>query len=214
MKASGHPPAQSFFPARTSLATLGRAVQACRACPLYRDATRAVFGEGPADAALMMVGEKPGDEEDRRGHPFVGGSGRLLDRFLGEVGLRREEIFLTNVVKHFKFEVRGKRRIHKSPNSAEVNACLPWLEAELGQVHPEMIVCLGATAARAIIGPEVRVTRDRGRVYETPRAPWVMPTLHPSALLRSPAEVRRRNREAFLDDLRQVADRYRELQPA
>ena len=203
----GFPDAETFFPDRHSLSALRGAVQECRACPLYRDATQAVFGEGPRDAPLMLVGEKPGDDEDRAGKPFVGSSGRLLDALLEEAGIDRRRTFVTNAVKHFKFEERGKWRIHKTPSQAEVQACLPWLEAEAELVAPDMIVCLGSTAARAVIGPEIRITRDRGRVYETRFAPWTVATFHPSAALRAPEEVRGRNRKALLEDLRAAAGR-------
>lgn len=207
----GFPDAERFFPDRHSLSALRRAVQECRACSLYRDATQAVFGEGPRDAPLMLVGEMPGDEEDRSGKPFVGSSGRLLNTLLDEAGIERRQTFVTNAVKHFKFEERGKWRIHKAPGSTEVQACLPWLEAEAELVAPDMVVCLGSTAARAVIGPEVRITRDRGRVYETRFAPWTVATFHPSAALRAPDEVRGRNREALLEDLRAAAGRLREV---
>src|SRR5262249_10496951 len=151
----GYPPAQEFFPARTTLAALGKAVHDCRACPLYRHATQAVFGEGPRGARIVMVGEEPGDQEDRQGRPFVGNAGRLLDEYLERAGLPREAVWLTNAVKHFKFEQRGKRRIHKKPSTTEVLACLPWLVAELQKLGPEMVVCLGATATRSLLGTGV-----------------------------------------------------------
>jgi DNA polymerase len=208
---SEHPPAEAFFPPRRTLAALAHAMQDCRACPLYRHATQAVFGEGKRDARLVMVGEEPGDQEDLQGHVFVGPAGKLLDRCLAEVGLPREELWLTNAVKHFKFEARGKRRIHKKPGTTEVQACFPWLEAELEKVGPEMIVCLGATATRAVLGPKVGVVRDRGKVFPSEWAPWVMPTYHPSALLRAPDDQRSATRAAFLADLRVAARRYREI---
>jgi uracil-DNA glycosylase family protein len=200
-----YPPAESFFPARVSLTSLARAVNGCRACPLYAHATQGVFGEGPKAAQVMLVGEQPGDQEDRQGHPFVGSAGKLLDRFMEEAGLPRDAVWVTNAVKHFKFEERGKRRIHKKPAVTEVQACFPWLLAEIEKVAPAMIVCLGATATRALLGPDVRVERDRGKVFVSPHAPWVMPTYHPSALLRAPEGARDRNRQAFLADLRQTA---------
>jgi uracil-DNA glycosylase len=209
--APGFPPAERFFPPRRTLAALARAAQECRACPLYRHATQAVFGEGRRDARMMLVGEQPGDQEDLRGHPFVGAAGKMLDRCLAEAGLVRGELWLTNAVKHFKFEPRGKRRIHKKPNTTEVQACFPWLEIEVEKVGPEMIVCLGATATRALLGPEVSVERDHGTVYSNDWAPWVMPTYHPSALLRAPDEQRERKRETLVADLRVAASRYREL---
>jgi DNA polymerase len=157
------------------------------------------------------VGEQPGDREDLAGRPFVGSAGRMLDRMLAAAGLEREEIYLTNAVKHFKFEPRGKRRIHKKPNVTEVQACFPWLDVELARVEPEMVVLLGATAVRALLGREVSVERDRGKVFHTDRLPWVMPTYHPSALVRAPERVRERAREGFLEDLRVVAARLRRL---
>ena len=205
------PPAERFMPARRTLPALRRAVDACRACPLYLHATQGVFGEGPAPARLMMVGEQPGDREDLAGRPFVGAAGRMLDRMLDEAGLAREEIYLTNAVKHFKFEQRGKRRIHKKPSVTEVQACFPWLEVELARVRPEMVVCLGATAVRALLGRAASVERDRGKVFSIDRVPWVMPTYHPSALVRAPEGVRERARAAFLEDLGLVAARLRSL---
>jgi DNA polymerase len=206
-----YPPAETFFPPRPTLPSLARAVQRCRGCPLYAHATQAVFGEGAREARLMMVGEQPGDQEDLQGHPFVGGAGRLLDRYLEEVGLPRQEIWLTNAVKHFKFEERGKRRIHKKPTTTEVQACFPWLLAELRHVAPQMIVCLGATATRAALGTQVSVERDRGKVLTSPHAPWAMVTYHPSALLRAPEAARERMRTAFRHDLEEVAAHYRAL---
>jgi DNA polymerase len=205
------PPAESFFPARRTLRALATAVDGCRACPLWRHATQGVFGAGPRDALLALVGEQPGDQEDLQGRPFVGPAGRLLDRCLVEVGLPRERLWLTNAVKHFKFEQRGKRRIHKTPSTTEVQACLPWLEVELEKVGPPMVVCLGATATRALLGPKAAVLRDRGKVFTTALAPWVMPTVHPSAVLRAPAGERQSARDAFLADLEVAARRYRRL---
>lgn len=207
-----YPPAETFFPESRSLKGFREAVHDCRACPLYQDATQAVFGEGLRRSDLMLVGEQPGNEEDREGRPFVGSSGRLLDTLLVEAGIARDRVFVTNVVKHFKFERRGKRRIHETPGSTEIQACIPWLRAEAELVVPEMVVCLGATAAKAIIGSKVRVTKDRGQVFETELAPWTMPTYHPSAALRAPDEVRRRNREALLEDLTTAAEYLRKVE--
>jgi len=207
----GYPPAQEFFPPRATLQGLARAANGCRACPLYRDATQAVFGEGPRGARLMMVGEQPGDQEDRQGRPCVGPAGRLLDEYLERAGLPRDAVWLSNAVKHFKFEERGKRRIHKKPSTTEVQACFPWLEMEMRKIAPEMIVCLGAIAVRAVLGPAARVERDRGKVLASEWAPWVMPTYHPSALLRAPEDSRARMREAFLADLRVAARHYRQV---
>ena len=217
--ADDFPAAETFFPdhrasrggARKSLKAFREAVQECRACPLYQDATQAVFGEGPRNAPLMLVGETPGNDEDEQGRPFVGGSGRLLDKLLEEAGLERDRLFVTNAVKHFKFDRRGKWRIHKTPNATEVQACAPWLEAEVEMVAPEMIVCLGATAAKAVIGPQVRITKDRGKVFESRFAPWTLPTYHPSAALRAPEQFRAKTREALLEDLRLAAEHLHEL---
>jgi uracil-DNA glycosylase len=210
-RAASFPPAEKFFPPRRTLPALSRAVEDCRACPLYRHATQAVFGEGKRDARLVMVGEVPGDQEDLQGHVFVGPAGHLLDRCLAEVGLPREELWLTNAVKHFKFEPRGKRRIHKKPSTTEVQACFPWLEAELEKVAAEMIVCLGAVATYAVLGPKVKVVRDHGKVFSSEWAPWVMPTYHPSALLRAPDDRRDATRESFLADLRVASRRYHQV---
>jgi DNA polymerase len=192
---------ESLLPERHTLPALRRAAAACVGCPLYLRATRTVFGEGPARAELMLVGEQPGDQEDRAGHPFVGGAGRLLVGLLAELGVAREEVYLTNVVKHFKFVDRGKRRIHGKPGAREVNACLPWLRAELALVRPSRVVCLGATATHALLGPQVRVERDHGEVFATELAPWVMPTYHPAALLRARDEGRERLYVALRGDL-------------
>ncbi|MGH9363016.1 MAG: UdgX family uracil-DNA binding protein [Thermoanaerobaculia bacterium] len=187
-----------------------RAAQRCTACDLYKRATQAVLGEGPLPARAMFVGEQPGDQEDLKGKPFVGPAGRVFDEVLAEVGISRAEVFVTNAVKHFKFEPRGKRRLHQKPTLGEVRACRPWLEAELGLVRPEGIVCLGATAAQGLLGPAFRITRDRGQFFDTPYAGWVTATLHPSAVLRMPDEnARREARQQLLDDLRRVAARLR-----
>jgi uracil-DNA glycosylase len=170
---------------RRSLEGLRHAAAGCRACPLWRGATQTVFGEGPPDAALMLVGEQPGDKEDLGGHPFVGPAGRLLDEALELAGIDRAGLYLTNAVKHFKWRPRGTRRIHDKPNRSEVAACRPWLEAELELVGPEVLVVLGATAAQALLGPSFRVTRERGRPIEgTGLAGWVLATVHPSSILR------------------------------
>ena len=175
---------------------------------MWVNATQTVFGEGPRAAEVMLVGEQPGDQEDREGHPFIGPAGKLLDRALAEAGIDRREVFVTNAVKHFKWEPRGKRRIHQKPTLGEVKACRPWLETELALVRPQIIVCLGATAAQSLLGPQFRITRDHGRFFETPWAPWATATLHPSAILRMPdAEKRLAARQQLLDDLRKVAER-------
>lgn len=178
----------------------------CTACPLYRDATQAVFGEGPEGARVMFVGEQPGDSEDLAGEPFVGPAGRLLDRCLDAAGIDRRRIYVTNAVKHFKWVPRGTRRIHSKPSSMEIAACFPWLEAELGAVKPQIVVALGATAAQALFGKAFRVTRERGRLMPSRWAPHALATVHPSALLRAPDEAtRHRETERFIADLKQVA---------
>jgi uracil-DNA glycosylase family protein len=190
-------------PETSSLATLAKAARSCTACPLYKRATQTVFGEGPKRARLMLVGEQPGDQEDLAGKPFVGPTGKLLDRALEEAGINRDEVYVTNTVKHFKWEPRGKRRIHQKPNSREIAACRPWLEAELRIVRPKLLVCLGATAAQSIFGPAFRVTRERGKILESEIAPRVLATVHPSSLLRQPDEESRQREYAhFVADLR------------
>jgi len=189
-----------------TLSSVRRAAIDCRACDLWKHATQTVFGQGPRHAALMLIGEVPGDREDLEGQPFVGPAGQLLDRALASAGLDRSEVYVTNVVKHFKWEPRGKRRIHKRPNAAEIAACRPWLDTEIRLVKPRVIVCLGATAAQALLGRAFRVTARRGQLVESPLAPVVLATVHPSALLRAPDEAtRRRDTERFIDDLRVAA---------
>jgi uracil-DNA glycosylase family protein len=190
-------------PETSSLTTLKKAAEGCTACHLYKRATQTVFGEGPKGATFMLLGEQPGDQEDLAGKPFVGPAGKLLDRALEEVGIDRGEVYVTNTVKHFKWEPRGKRRIHKKPNSREIAACRPWLEAELRLVKPKLLVCLGATAAQSILGPSFRVTRARGKVLKSELAPRVLATVHPSSLLRQPDEESREREYAhFVADLR------------
>jgi uracil-DNA glycosylase len=198
--------AAAFLPERLSLTSLREAARGCRACPLWRTGTQTVFGEGRRRARLLLVGEQPGDKEDLAGRPFVGPAGRLLDEALVEAGIERGDAYLTNVVKHFKWQPRGKRRIHQKPNWGEIAACRPWLDAELAVVQPHVLVCLGATAAQALLGREFRVTRDRGRPLETQLAPATLATVHPSSILRAPDDdSRRRERELFVDDLRLAA---------
>jgi uracil-DNA glycosylase len=197
--------AAEYLPERLSLTSLREAVPGCRACPLWRTATQAVFGEGPKRSEVMFVGEQPGDREDREGRPFVGPAGRLLDELLEEAGIDRTRAYVTNVVKHFKWQARGKRRIHAKPAWAEVAACRPWLDAELEVVKPDVLVCLGATAAQALLGRSFRVTRERGRPVESDLAPHVLATIHPSAILRADGADRERERSAFVDDLKVVA---------
>ena len=194
-----------YLPERLSLGALREAVTHCRACPLWEPATQAVFGEGARASAVMLVGEQPGDREDREGRPFVGPAGRLLDEALVEAGIDRRTAYLTNVVKHFKWTARGKRRIHAKPAWSEVAACRPWLDAELAVVKPQVLVCLGATAAQALLGRSFRVTRERGRPIESELAPQVMATIHPSAILRADDASRERERAAFVDDLKVAA---------
>ncbi len=179
---------------------------ACKACDLYKRGTQTVFGEGPAQADVMLVGEQPGDAEDLAGRPFVGPAGRLLDTALEEAGLDRRAIYLTNVVKHFKWEPRGKRRIHAKPNSAEIALCRPWLETEIALVKPRLLVCLGATAAQALLGKTFRVSRQRGEFVASSLAPQVMATVHPSSILRAPDdESRREEMRRFVEDLKKVS---------
>jgi uracil-DNA glycosylase len=199
--------AADFLPDRLSLRALREASAGCRGCHLYEGATQTVFGEGPAKARLMLVGEQPGDREDVEGHPFVGPAGRELDRGLEAAGIARSDVYLTNVVKHFKYKARGKRRIHQKPDAAEIRACRPWLEAELAALKPAALVCLGATAAQALLGRGFRVTRERGRPVESSLAPLVMATIHPSAILRQRDERERAaERDAFAADLRAAAE--------
>ncbi len=190
-------------PDTSSLVEMRDASRECTACHLYKRATQTVFGEGPKSAPIMLVGEQPGDYEDVAGKPFVGPAGKIMDQALEEAGIDRKAVYVTNAVKHFKWEPRGKRRIHKKPNSREIAACRPWLEAELRLVKPKLLVCLGATAAQAIFGPSFRVTRERGKVLSSKFAPRVLATVHPSSLLRQPdEESRKREYESFVIDLR------------
>jgi DNA polymerase len=185
---------------------LRAAVADCRACELYRDATQAVPGEGTSRAQVMFVGEQPGDREDREGVPFVGPAGGVFDRALAEAGIERKQVYVTNVVKHFRFRARGKRRIHQKPGREHIEACRPWLDAELAVVRPQVLVCLGAVAAQALIGRQVRVTKDRGRPLDSELAPCVLATVHPSSILRAPDEAARREAYgAFVRDLETVA---------
>src|SRR5918998_1616513 len=198
--------ATPFLPERRNLKALREAAAGCRGCHLWEPATQTVFGQGRKGARVMLVGEQPGDKEDRAGEPFVGPAGRELDRGLEAAGIDRTEAYVTNVVKHFKFEERGKRRIHKTPKRFEIDACRPWLDAELEVVKPEALVLLGATAAKALLGSSFRVTRDRGTLLDSELAPVTVATIHPSAILRGPDEVtRQEEREAFAEDLRVVA---------
>jgi DNA polymerase len=200
------PPVSELLPQRLSLGSVRQAAEGCRACDLYKRGTQTVFGEGPSKAEVMMVGEQPGDAEDVAGHPFVGPAGKLLDRALAEAGIDRRRVYVTNVVKHFKWEPRGKRRIHAKPNGAEIGACRPWLETEIALVKPRVLVCLGATAAQALLGRSFKVTQQRGQFVPSPLAPRVTATVHPSSILRAPDEERRHaEMKHFVADLARVA---------
>ena len=203
--------AAPFLPARRTLPALRDAVQTCRGCDLYKEATQAVFGEGVAKASIMFIGEQPGDAEDLAGAPFVGPAGRLLDEALAAAEIPRDAAYVTNAVKHFKFTRRGKRRIHDKPNRYERDACRPWLDAELAAVAPSIVVLLGATAAQGLLGSKFKVTEARGRVLTGLFAPEVIATVHPSSVLRAPDDQRTAARAAFFDDLRVVGARYRAL---
>jgi uracil-DNA glycosylase len=199
--------AAPLVPDRPTLKKLREAAAGCRACPLWKTGTQTVFGEGSPKAEIVLVGEQPGDQEDLSGRPFVGPAGRLLDGALEEAGIDRKLAYVTNVVKHFKWQPRGKRRIHQKPNAAEIAACRPWLDAELALLKPKVLVCLGATAAQALLGRQFRVSKDRGVPVESDLAPVVMATVHPSAILRS--DDRERELELFVEDLRRVAEALR-----
>jgi len=194
--------AADYLPERLTLESLREAAKVCRGCELWRNATQTVFGEGPADAELMFVGEQPGDQEDKAGQPFVGPAGRIFDQALEEVGIERSRVYVTNAVKHFKWEPRGKRRIHQKPNAAELAACRPWLDAELATLQPRVLVCLGATAAQALLGRTFRVTKQRGTPVDSPLAELVVATIHPSAILR--AKDRDAEYAGFVADLQEV----------
>jgi DNA polymerase len=197
--------AANLIPDHPDWESLRDAAAGCRACDLWKRGTQTVFGEGRPGARVMFVGEQPGNEEDLAGHPFVGPAGKLLDRALEEAGIDRSLAYVTNVVKHFKWEPRGKRRIHAKPNTMEITACRPWLEAELQVVQPRVLVCLGATAAQALLGRQFRVTQSRGRWVESPLAPCVTATVHPSSILRAPDDKTRHVEMArFITDLRLV----------
>jgi uracil-DNA glycosylase len=206
MDTAAAPGARAFLPPRISLVSLRRAAHDCRGCPLFRRATQTVFGEGRARARLMLVGEQPGNDEDLEGRPFVGPAGRLLDRALAAAGIDRSDTYVTNVVKHFKWEPRGKRRLHKKPGAREVGACLPWLEKEMELIRPQVLVCLGATAAQALLGRSFRVTTQRGRPFATRLAGPAVATIHPSSILRQrTAGDRDREMGRFTRDLQVAA---------
>ena len=198
---------EDFFPDRKTLPALRAAAADCQACDLYKRGTQTVFGAGTRNAEVLFVGEQPGNDEDLEGEPFVGPAGKLLDKALEEAGIDRQKAYVTNVVKHFKWEPRSKRRIHKKPNAKEIAACRPWLEAEIEIVKPKVIVCLGATAAQALLGSQFRVSKDGGKFIESDLAPYIIATVHPSAILRAPDdETRHEQKRRFIDDLKKVAD--------
>lgn len=197
--------AAPLIPPRPTLSKLREVAAECTACHLWKLGTQTVFGEGRAKSPIMMVGEQPGDQEDLTGRPFVGPAGALLDQALEEAGIDRAKVYMTNVVKHFKWEPRGKRRIHKKPNGAEITACRPWLDSEIQVVKPRVIICLGATAAQALLGPKFRVTVQRGLFVASPLADFVTATVHPSSILREPTdEARRTERARFIEDLTKI----------
>ncbi len=207
-QSEAYPSALEFLPKSHTLPALRKAVQTCKGCPLYANATQAVFGEGAADAEIILIGEQPGDHEDIEGKPFVGPAGNLLDKCLEEAGIQRGEVFITNTVKHFKWEPRGKRRLHKKPTLREIAACRPWLAAEMEAVRPRIVVCLGATAAQGLLGGKFLVTKHRGEIIEVEGFPPITATIHPSAILRaSDDESRHRERAQFVADLK-VAAQY------
>ena len=207
-------PVPNLLPDRPTIDRVRDVAAGCKACDLYKRGTQTVFGEGPKRAEIMLVGEQPGDAEDLAGHPFVGPAGKLLDRALEEAGIDRRVVYVTNVVKHFKWEPRGKRRIHAKPNAGEISACRPWLEAEIALVKPRVLVCLGATAAQALLGRHFRVTAQRGQPIPSPLAPLVIATVHPSSLLRAPDdETRRRETRRFIADLRKAARALSSVSP-
>ena len=200
------PSVPDLIPDRPTLPTVRNASKECQACDLYKLGTQTVFGEGARDAELMLVGEQPGDQEDLTGQPFVGPAGKLLDKALAQAGIDRAKVYVTNVVKHFKWEPRGKRRIHKKPSASEIAACRPWLDTEIQLVKPRAIICLGATAAQALLGKQFRVTAHRGTFISSSLAPLVLATVHPSSILRErDDDARRREEQRFVDDLRKVA---------
>jgi uracil-DNA glycosylase len=197
--------AAPLIPPRPSVKKLQSAAAECRACHLWKRATQTVFGEGKQSSLIMLIGEQPGDREDLAGKPFVGPAGALLDRALEEAGIDRNRVYVTNVVKHFKWEPRGKRRIHKKPNAVEITACRPWLDAEIAVVRPRAIICLGSTAAQAVIGREFRVSTQRGEFVDSDLAEYVTATVHPSSILRAPSDTARRSERArFVSDLKKI----------
>ncbi|HEV2319724.1 MAG TPA: UdgX family uracil-DNA binding protein [Verrucomicrobiae bacterium] len=209
-KAERNLTAAPLIPARPTIDTLQRAARICRACPLWKTGTQTVFGDGSHEATVVLVGEQPGNDEDLAGKPFVGPAGKLLDKALVEAGIRRDEVYVTNAVKHFKWEPRGKRRLHKKPGAREIAACRPWLDAELDVLKPKVLVCLGATAAQALLGKAFLVSKRRGELISSKLAPNVMATVHPSSILRAPDdETRHAEMEKFVADLKRVAKMIR-----
>lgn len=198
--------AAPLVPDRPSITSLKAAARDCRACPLWKTGTQTVFGDGARTASVVFVGEQPGNDEDLAGRPFVGPAGKLLDKALEEAGIDRNSVYVTNTVKHFKWEPKGKRRLHKKPSGREIAACRPWLEAELAVLRPRVLVCLGATAAQALLGKEFRVSQQRGEFIPSPLAPNVIATIHPSAILRAPDDAsRHQEMKQFVADLKRVA---------
>jgi uracil-DNA glycosylase len=198
--------AAPLIPSNAGLKALREIAAGCKACPLWKTGTQTVFGEGPVKATIIFVGEQPGDHEDKTGHPFVGPSGGVLDKALAQAGINRKEVYVTNIVKHFKWVARGKRRIHEKPRAAEINACRPWLDAEINRIKPQILVCLGATAAKALLGNQFSVSRQRGELIESPLAPKVIATVHPSSLLRIQDEAERHQEmDRFVADIIKIA---------
>lgn len=197
--------AAQFLPERESMKSLREAAAHCRGCDLYKYATQTVFGEGGVRSKVMFIGEQPGDMEDRTGHPFVGPAGTLLRKAMEQAGIDPKSAYITNAVKHFKFIERGKKRIHQKPKTIEIQACEPWLEAELRRVHPQIVVALGATASQALLGNAFRLTKHRGEIFSSPLAPRVLATVHPSSILRAPDQTRHRELRKFVEDLKQAA---------
>jgi uracil-DNA glycosylase family protein len=202
----GYPGAEAFLPEERTLESLRRAAEGCRGCDLWEESTQVVFGEGPVDAEIVLVGEQPGDHEDREGHPFVGPAGRVLDDGLEAAGIDRSRVYLTNAVKHFKWEARGTRRLHKKPSRFEVVACGPWLTTELAALTPQVLVLMGATAAQSLLGTGFSVMRQRGRVPDDPAGLVTVATVHPSSILRVPPAQRGDQMQAFVDDLQLAAE--------
>jgi uracil-DNA glycosylase len=210
-------PAEVLIPPNSTLAELRAVAVGCKACDLWKKGTQTVFGEGPSSARVMFVGEQPGDREDIEGRPFVGPAGRILDEALSQAGISRDDVYVTNVVKHFRWEAapRGKRRIHKKPRASEIKACRPWLDAEVARVQPKVLVCLGATAAQSLLGKDYSVLRNRGEFVKSPLAPYTMATVHPSSILRSPdSETRKAEMLLFIRDLKKIAPLLREFHRA